>query len=75
VQQVEATVIGMMASADMEKFEGGGFPGTEYAIKSVTKYVLRIAGDEIARFDILQGGWLDAGGQQAQIASITGLNV
>lgn len=70
---IEATVIGRMSSADMEKFEGGGLPGTEYAIKSITSYVLRSAGQELARYDLMLGGWLDAGGIQAQIAQTIGL--
>jgi P2 family phage contractile tail tube protein len=75
VIQVDATVIGLMGSADVEKFEGGGLPGTEYAIKSVTKYVLRVGGDEVARFDLMLGGWLDLGGQAIEIATTIGLNV
>jgi P2 family phage contractile tail tube protein len=75
VKQVDATVIGLMASADVDKFEGGSLPGTEYAIKSVTKYVLRIGGEETCRFDLMLGGWLDLGGQAAEIAAAIGLNV
>jgi P2 family phage contractile tail tube protein len=75
IKQVQATVIGLMASVDKEKFEGGGLPGTEYTIKSITKYSLRIGSTEICRWDLMLGGWLDAGGQQLEIAATIGLNV
>ncbi|MCO4053390.1 MAG: hypothetical protein HEQ16_04945 [Bosea sp.] len=75
VIQLEATVIGRMSTADIEKFEGGGMPGTEYAIKSVSRYVLRAGGQVLARYDLMLGGWLDAGGIQGQIAQTIGLNV
>lgn len=73
--QMQATIIGRMSAADIEKYEGGGLPGTEYTIKSVTKYTLQIGGMEVARFDLMLGGWLDSGGLQAEIASLIGLNV
>ncbi|HRI90527.1 MAG TPA: phage major tail tube protein [Accumulibacter sp.] len=72
--QLQATLVGRL-SADIEKYEGGGLPGTEYTIKSVTKYTLQIGGIEVARYDLRLGGWLDTGGLQAEIASLIGLNV
>lgn len=72
--QVTATIIGRL-SADVEKFEGGALSGTEYTIKSVTKYTLQIGGAEVCRFDLLRGGWLDANGLQIDIANVIGLNV
>lgn len=71
--QFTATLIGRL-SADMEKAEGGGLPGTEYTIKSVTKYVLTIGGLEACRFDLMRGGWLDKEGLQIDIANLIGLN-
>jgi P2 family phage contractile tail tube protein len=75
VIQVRATVIGKMASADLEKFEGGGLPGTEYTIKSITKYSLHIGSTEVCRWDLMLGGWMDPAGQTLEIASTIGLNV
>ena len=75
VKQLDATVIGIMSQAEMEKGEGGTLPGTEYAIKSITKYILRIGSDEVARFDLMLGGWLDFDGQAVEIAQTIGLNV
>jgi len=75
VKQIDATVIGMMASVDVEKADGGALVGTEYAVKSITKYVLRIGGVEAARFDLMLGGWRDFDGQAAEIAQTIGLNV
>lgn len=75
VKQVDASVIGMLATADVEKFDGGALPGTEYAIKSITRYHLRIGGEVAAHFDIMLGGWQDPGGQAAEIAAAIGLNV
>jgi phage tail tube protein FII len=72
--QLEATVIGRL-SADIEKFEGGTLSGSEYTIKSVSKYVLRIGGAVVARYDLMLGGWLDQAGLQTQIAQTIGLNV
>ena len=74
VIQLEATVIGRL-SADVEKFEGGGLPGSEFTVKSISKYVLRVGGREVARFDLQLGGWLDQGGLQTEIAQSIGLNV
>lgn len=71
---VTATVIGRM-SADIEKWEAGATPGTEYTIKSVSKYTLQIGGVEVCRFDLLRGGWLDQAGVQLDIATMIGLNV
>lgn len=75
VIQLEATAIGRLSAADAEKMEGGALPGTEYTIKSITKYVLRIRGQTVARYDLMLGGWLDAGGLQTEIAQSIGLNV
>jgi P2 family phage contractile tail tube protein len=72
---VEATIIGRLSTADVEKYEGANVGGTEYTVKSVTKYTLRIGGIEAARFDLMLGGWLDQGGLQLDIANVIGLNV
>lgn len=72
--QCTATVIGRL-SADIEKWEAGATPGTEYTIKSVTKYTLQIGTTEVCRFDLMRGGWLDAAGVQLDIANLIGLNV
>ena len=71
--QATATIIGRL-SADVEKWEGGALPGSEFTIKSVTKYVLNIGGLEVCRYDLLRGGWLDAAGLQLDIANTIGLN-
>lgn len=71
--QCTATVIGRL-SADLEKWEGGSIAGTEYTIKSVTKYTLQIGTAEVCRFDLLRGGWLDSAGLQLDIANLIGLN-
>lgn len=70
---VQATCIGRL-SAEMGAFEGGAVGSTEYTVKSITKYTLQIGGEEICRFDLVLGGWLDAGGQQIDIAQTIGLN-
>jgi phage tail tube protein FII len=72
--QLEATVIGRL-SADVEKLEGGALPGSEYTIKSISKYVLRIGGREACRYDLMLGGWIDGAGLQSEIAQTIGLNV
>jgi phage tail tube protein FII len=75
VVQLQATAIGRLSSVDTEKFEGGALPGTEVGIKSITKYLLRIGGQEVARYDLALGGWLDTGGVQTEIAAAIGLTV
>jgi P2 family phage contractile tail tube protein len=72
---VIATIIGRLSAADVEKYEGGNLAGTEYTIKSVTKYTLKIGSQEVCRFDLQLGGWLDQAGLQADIANTIGLNV
>lgn len=71
--QVTATIYGRIG-AEIEEHNGTSLTGTDYTIKSVSKYQLTIGNEEIARFNIELGGWLDQEGQQAQIANMLGLN-
>ncbi len=70
--QVEATVIGRL-NAELDETEAKTVSGTQYSVKSIAKYTLRIGGQEICRFDIKLGGWLDKEGQRSEIAQMIGL--
>lgn len=72
-KQVTATIYGRLG-AEPDEHNGTSLLGTSYSIKSVTKYVLVIGTEEIARFNIELGGWMDQDGQQARIATMLGLN-
>ena len=71
--QVVATAYGRLG-AEPDEHNGTSLMGTSYSIKSISKYVLTIGNTEICRFNIELGGWVDYEGQQAQIASMLGLN-
>ncbi|CAM5764759.1 phage major tail tube protein [Bosea minatitlanensis] len=70
--QVTATIHGRIG-AEIEEHNGTSLTGTDYTIKSVSKYQLTIGNEEIARFNIELGGWMDKEGQQVQIANMLGL--
>lgn len=72
VTQVEATVLGRL-NAELDESEATSLTGTAYSVKSILKYTLRVGGNEIARFDLRLGGWLDAEGQRVEIAQTIGL--
>ncbi|MGO4735989.1 phage major tail tube protein [Bosea sp. 2KB_26] len=71
--QVTATAYGRLG-AEIDEHNGSSVMGTNYAIKSISKYVLTIGTSEIARFNIELGGWTDQEGQQSAIATMIGLN-
>lgn len=71
--QVVATAYGRL-NADTASHTGSGLTGVEYTIRSVSKYVLAIGNEEILRFNIEQGGWLDKGGQRARMNQMLGIN-
>jgi phage tail tube protein FII len=71
--QVVATAYGRLG-AEPDEHNGTALMGTSYTIKSISKYVLTIGNTEICRFNIELGGWVDYEGQQAQIATMLGLN-
>lgn len=73
LQQVEATVIGRL-NAELNEDDPKAIGGTQYTVKSILKYTLRIGGLEICRFDLKLGGWLDAEGQRLEIAQMIGLS-
>jgi len=73
VTQVEATVVGRL-NAEVDEHDAKKVTGTEYEVRSIAKYNLRIGGREICRFDIRLGGWLDAAGQRVEIAQTIGMN-
>jgi len=70
--QVQATVLGRL-NAELDEDEAKQVAGTQYSVKSISKYTLRIGGLEICRFDLLRGGWLDREGQRLEIAQMIGL--
>lgn len=72
VTQVEATVLGRL-NAEIDESDKTAVTGTSYSVKSILKYTLRVGGNEIARFDLRIGGWLDAEGQRTEIAQTIGL--
>lgn len=72
VTQVEATVLGRL-NAEIDESDATKLTATSYTVKSIIKYTLRIGGNEICRFDIRLGGWLDAEGQRVEIAQTIGL--
>ncbi len=67
--QVQATVWGRL-NAEVGDAETKTVTATEYTVKSILKYTLRIGGKEICRFDLLRGGWLDKHGQRVEIAQM-----
>lgn len=69
--QVQATVLGRL-NAELDEDEAKQVAGTQYSVKSILKYTLRIGGLEICRFDLLRGGWLDKAGQRVEIAQMIG---
>lgn len=71
--QVVATAYARLG-AEPDEHNGTALMGTNYSIKSISKYVLTIGNAEIARFNIELGGWVDKEGQQVQIAQMLGLN-
>jgi phage tail tube protein FII len=71
--QVTATLYGRL-NADPSAYKSDAVGGVEYMIKSISKYSLVIGPNEVARFNIQLGGWIDAGGQQVRIANMLGLN-
>lgn len=72
IQQVEATAIGRL-NAEVSDNERKSVGGTDYTVKSIIKYTLRIAGIEICRFDLKNGGWIDRDGQRSEIAQMIAL--
>ncbi|MBB4017561.1 hypothetical protein GGR16_002595 [Chelatococcus caeni] len=72
--QVIATMYGRL-NAETDETEGGGFAGTEYEIKSISKYVLTIGTREICRWNVELGGWVDGDGQAQRIANMIGANL
>lgn len=70
--QVTATAYGRLG-AEIDEHNGTSLTGTDYTIKSIANYQLVIGNEEIARFNIELGGWMDQQGQQAQIANMLGL--
>lgn len=70
--QVIATVYGRL-NAEPDAHEGGNLAGCEYEIKSISNYLLTIGTQEIARFNIELGGWVDSEGQAGRIANMIGL--
>jgi len=71
-KQVVATLYGRIG-AEIDEHNGTSLTGTAYTIKSVTRYLLTIGTQEIARFNVELGGWMDAEGQQSRIANMLGL--
>lgn len=72
VTQVEATVLGRL-NAELDEDNATTISGSSYSVKSILKYTLRIGGNEVCRFDLRLGGWLDAEGQRVEIAQTVGL--
>lgn len=72
-QQVIATMYGRL-NADTASHSGSGLTGVEYTIRSVSKYVLQIGNEEILRFNIEQGGWIDKAGQRTRMNQMLGIN-
>ena len=72
--QVVATMYGRL-NFEVDDHEGGSLLGTEYEIKSISSYLLTIGTQEIARFNIELGGWVDSDGQSTRLANMLGLTV
>lgn len=70
---VVATAYGRLG-AEPDEHNGTSLMGTNYSIKSISKYVLTIGNMEICRFNIELGGWVDYEGMQAQLAAALGIN-
>ena len=72
--QVVATMYGRL-NFEVDDHEGCSLLGTEYEIKSISSYLLTIGTQEIARFNIELGGWVDSDGQSTRLANMLGLTV
>lgn len=71
--QVIGTAYGRIGQADVGDLKSSELSGTEYLVKSISKYTLSIGNQEIARFNIQLGGWVDMEGQQVEIARMIGI--
>ncbi len=68
--QVTATAYGRL-NAELGELEAN--MGTDYELRSISKYSLVIKTNEICRFNIQQGGWQSIGGQRARINQMIGV--
>lgn len=68
--QVTATAYGRL-NAEMGELEAN--MGTDYELRSISKYSLVIRTNEICRWNVQQGGWQSVGGQRARINQMIGV--
>lgn len=68
--QVVATAYGRL-NGEMGELEAN--MGTDYELRSVSKYGLVIATKDICRWNVQQGGWQDVGGQRARLNQMLGI--
>jgi hypothetical protein len=68
--QVVATAYGRL-NAELGELEAN--MGTDYELRSISKYSLVIRTNEVCRWNVQQGGWQDVGGQRARINQMIGV--
>ncbi len=70
---VVATAYGRVSEGVVDDGSSKEAVGTKYQFKSISKYTLQIGNQEVCRFNIELGGWVDMDGQQTSIAQTLGI--